>query len=249
MEGVAAGAGAGGVGVVDGEPLLLDAVDEVDDGALQVRGAHPVDADLEAVVVAEQVAIGTLGVLIVLNQVVLRFEKAMYEDPKQDLNKLWWDLVEKYQLIKRPEGRNAPDYASKIHIVSAPAYYHNYMMGQLFASQVHHAIAREVLEETGVRVRGCRYLGSQPWPFPGQLMLGFIASAEPDEPRVDDELEDARWFDADEIRAARARDGDEDDDGVRLSAPLSISRWLVDQWLSTIEHGASDRDKPGGGAR
>src|SRR2546422_8048372 len=59
---------------------------------------------------------------------------------------LWWDLVEKYQMVKRPEGRNAPDYASKIHIVVAPAYYHNYMMGQLFASQVHHAIARNVLK-------------------------------------------------------------------------------------------------------
>jgi peptidyl-dipeptidase A len=79
-------------------------------------------------------------------QVVLRFEKSMYEDPDQDLNKLWWDLVEKYQMLKRPEGRNAPDYASKIHIVSTPVYYHNYMMGQLFASQVHHAIARDVFK-------------------------------------------------------------------------------------------------------
>jgi len=77
-------------------------------------------------------------------QVMLRFEKAMYENPDQDLNKLWWDLVEKFQGLKRPAGRNAPDYASKIHIVSAPVYYHNYMMGQLFASQVHHAIARDV---------------------------------------------------------------------------------------------------------
>jgi peptidyl-dipeptidase A len=78
-------------------------------------------------------------------QVMLHFEKAMYENPEQDLNKRWWDLVEKYQEVKRPPGRNSPDYASKIHVVSAPAYYHNYMMGQLFASQVHHAIAREVL--------------------------------------------------------------------------------------------------------
>jgi peptidyl-dipeptidase A len=69
-------------------------------------------------------------------QVMLRFEKAMYENPDQDLNKLWWDLVEKYQELRRPANRNAPDYASKIHIVSAPVYYHNYMMGQLFASQV-----------------------------------------------------------------------------------------------------------------
>lgn len=77
-------------------------------------------------------------------QVMLRFEKAMYEDPDQDLGKLWWGLVEKYQGLKQPEGRNAPDYGSKIHIVSAPVYYHNYMMGQLFASQVHHAIARDL---------------------------------------------------------------------------------------------------------
>jgi peptidyl-dipeptidase A len=79
-------------------------------------------------------------------QVMLRFEMELYAHPDQDLNKLWWDLVEKYQLVKRPEGRNAPDYASKVHIVVAPAYYHNYMMGQLFASQVHHTIAREVLK-------------------------------------------------------------------------------------------------------
>jgi len=77
-------------------------------------------------------------------QVMLRFEKGMYENPDQDLNKLWWDLVEKYQMVKRPRGRNAPDYGSKVHIVTAPVYYHNYMMGELFASQVHHAIAREV---------------------------------------------------------------------------------------------------------
>jgi peptidyl-dipeptidase A len=77
-------------------------------------------------------------------QVMLRFEKSMYEDPEQDLNKLWWDQVEKYQQLRRPPERNEPDYGSKIHIVSAPVYYHNYMMGELFASQLHHAIARKV---------------------------------------------------------------------------------------------------------
>ena len=73
--------------------------------------------------------------------------KEMWRINLQELygpDKLWWDLVEKYQGLKRPSGRNAPDYGSKIHIVSAPVYYHNYMMGQLFASQVHHAICREV---------------------------------------------------------------------------------------------------------
>lgn len=84
-------------------------------------------------------------------QVMLRFEKGLYNDPSQDLNSLWWELVEKYQLIKRPEGRDAPDYASKIHIVVAPAYYHNYMMGELFACQVNHTIAREVLKITDAK--------------------------------------------------------------------------------------------------
>ena len=77
-------------------------------------------------------------------QVMLRFEMAMYDDPDQDLNKLWWDLVEKYQGMKRPAGRSAPDFASKIHIVTAPCYYHNYIMGELFACQVHAAIARDL---------------------------------------------------------------------------------------------------------
>lgn len=79
-------------------------------------------------------------------QVMLRFEQAMYRNPDQDLNALWWDLAEKYQLLKRPADRNAPDYASKIHIVVAPVYYHNYMMGELFACQVNQAIARDVLK-------------------------------------------------------------------------------------------------------
>jgi peptidyl-dipeptidase A len=83
-------------------------------------------------------------------QVMLRFEKGLYEDPEQDLNKLWWDLVEKYQGLHRPDDRNAPDYAAKIHIVSAPCYYHNYMLGQLFACQVHRAICREVLKTDDV---------------------------------------------------------------------------------------------------
>ena len=79
-------------------------------------------------------------------QVMLRFEQGMYENPGQDLNALWWTLVEKYQGMKKPAGRNAPDYGSKIHICSAPVYYHNYMMGQLFASQVHHALCKEVYD-------------------------------------------------------------------------------------------------------
>lgn len=92
-------------------------------------------------------------------QVMLRFEKGMYENPEQDLNKLWWDLVEKYQGLRRPPGRNAPDYGAKYHIVGAPVYYHNYMMGELFASQVHHTIARKVYN--GADPRTVVYVGNK----------------------------------------------------------------------------------------
>ena len=105
-------------------------------------------------------------------------------------------------------------------------------------------VAREVLEETGVRVRSARYLASQPWPFPGALMLGFIAEAEPDEPVVGDELEDARWFEADEVRQALAgdwRSADGAGGGIVLSPPISIARWLAERWLAEVTGAAGSR--------
>jgi len=77
-------------------------------------------------------------------QVMMHFEKSMYENPEQDLNKLWWNLVKKFQLIDF--SRNKPDWASKIHLVSAPVYYHNYLLGELLASQLHAYICRNVLK-------------------------------------------------------------------------------------------------------
>jgi len=68
-------------------------------------------------------------------QVMYRFEKAMYENPDQDLNQLWWNMVEKYQMMKEPEGRDMPDWATKIHVALYPCYYHNYLLGELLASQ------------------------------------------------------------------------------------------------------------------
>jgi len=78
-------------------------------------------------------------------QVMFRFEKSMYENPDQDLNRLWWDLVEKYQMIKKPEGRNNADWASKIHVALYPCYYHNYQLGELLASQLQAAINTRIL--------------------------------------------------------------------------------------------------------
>ncbi|MEO8365672.1 MAG: NAD(+) diphosphatase [Pseudoxanthomonas sp.] len=98
-------------------------------------------------------------------------------------------------------------------------------------------VVREVFEETRVRVRSCRYLGAQPWPFPGALMLGFTADAEPDPPQVDGELEEARWFDLEEISAARQRKGD-DQSGMLLSPSISIARSLIEHWYAGMTTGS-----------
>jgi len=78
--------------------------------------------------------------------VMYNFEKQLYADPDQDLNDLWWDLVEKYQLIRRPPGPADAGWASKLHFTTAPCYYHNYMLGELLASQLHHYIVHKVLK-------------------------------------------------------------------------------------------------------
>lgn len=84
-------------------------------------------------------------------QVMYRFEKSMYEDPDQDLNTKWWELVEKYQLVKKPEGRNEPDWASKIHIATSPCYYHNYLLGEMLASQFTYYVGKNILKTEDVK--------------------------------------------------------------------------------------------------
>ncbi len=89
------------------------------------------------------------------------------------------------------------------------------------------AVVREVAEETGLAVRDVRYRGSQPWPFPSSLMLGFRAICDPDASPVpaDGELEDARWFTRDELRA---------DNGTLLPTPVSIAWCLITDWLDGV---------------
>jgi NAD+ diphosphatase len=88
------------------------------------------------------------------------------------------------------------------------------------------AVAREVAEEVGLRVDDIRYVGSQPWPFPQSLMLGFVARADGDDTlRLDaDEIEEARWFTRAELRAG---------EGPRaLPPPVSIARHILDRWVA-----------------
>jgi len=86
------------------------------------------------------------------------------------------------------------------------------------------AVAREVLEETGVPVHDVRYHSSQPWPFPSSLMIGFEASASPDSPILaSDELEDARWFTRLDFTSGK----------VPLPPSRAISYRLISQWLNS----------------
>jgi len=81
------------------------------------------------------------------------------------------------------------------------------------------AVVREVREEVGVELADVRYFGSQPWPFPNSLMVGFLARYAGGALRLqEDEIEDARWFTADDL--------------PRLPSPMSIARRLVEDFLA-----------------
>jgi len=95
---------------------------------------------------------------------------------------------------------------------------------------IEEAVAREVFEEAGVRVRDVSYVSSQPWPFPSQLMIGCHAIAESAGLTIDTrELEEAHWFTREEIAAAMA--GDES--GRLLTPPsVAIAHHLLKWWLA-----------------
>ncbi len=89
---------------------------------------------------------------------MLHFEQEMYKNPDQDLNKLWWSLKAKYQLQSPPINMKGHDYGAKMHVVGAPVYYHNYMLGDLFACQLYDYISTEVM--------GCQPLQSSFYGHP-----------------------------------------------------------------------------------
>jgi NAD+ diphosphatase len=109
------------------------------------------------------------------------------------------------------------------------------------AESLEEAVAREVMEEVGVRVTDATYRSSQPWPFPAQLMLGFRAETADETIRLqDDEIADARWFTRADVRrvlAAETGGGAALFDGqeVRLPRAISIARRLILEWAEEAE--------------
>lgn len=92
------------------------------------------------------------------------------------------------------------------------------------------ALRREVYEEAGIRVGATRYFGSEPWPFPRSLMLGYFATAETTQISLRDaELEEARWFDRRELAELQER--------MLAARPqlYTIARRLIDTWLTAEE--------------
>ncbi|GGL02040.1 NADH pyrophosphatase [Mangrovihabitans endophyticus] len=100
------------------------------------------------------------------------------------------------------------------------------------------AVLREVHEEVGVRTGVPRYEGSQSWPFPGSLMLGFTAVADPGQPLALDpeEIDEARWFTRDEIRRMIAGEHRDPETGLSLRLPMraSIAFFLIEGWLGDL---------------
>jgi peptidyl-dipeptidase A len=88
---------------------------------------------------AARMLVFTRWVLVMTN-----FERELYGNPEADLDSIWWGLVQRHQLVTPPDGREAPDWAAKIHIALAPVYYHTYLYGGIVAAQVRDFLTGEV---------------------------------------------------------------------------------------------------------
>ena len=98
---------------------------------------------------------------------------------------------------------------------------------------IEEAVAREVFEEAGVRVRDIRYVASQPWPFPSSLMIGCYARADDAAITIDaTELDDARWFSREEVEEAMAAVALGEDGKAFIAPPrTAVAHVLMRWWL------------------
>lgn len=119
--------------------MLMGRLTKNADWLQRYLGVGEGEARAAADVLGKHLRLGEL-IFIRWGLVMVYFERELYRDPGQDLNRLWWRLVGELQGINPPEGRDAPDYASKIHLGTAPVYYQNYLLGTLTASQIKAAL-------------------------------------------------------------------------------------------------------------
>ena len=123
------------------------------------------------------------------------------------------------------DGRDRLLLARNAHF---PRGFHSVLAGFVEPGEsLENAVAREVAEEVGITVEEVQYMGSQPWPFPRSLMLGYRAWA-PDAAELtlqEDEIAEARWFSREELAAALEAEE------VSLPGPASMGRALIDDWF------------------
>ena len=94
---------------------------------------------------------------------------------------------------------------------------------------IEEAVAREVMEEAGIRVKNVRYHSSQPWPFPCSLMIGCMAEAASTTIHKDDEeMSDVRWFDRQEVLMAL----EEQSERLTVPGPIAIAHHLIKAWAT-----------------
>lgn len=120
-----------------------------------------------------------------------------------------------------------------------PAGMYSHVAGFVEAGEsLEGCVKREVAEEVGVEVDRIRYLGSQPWPFPRSLMVGFHAVGDPAAPIIleDEEISEAGWFDVDDVRAALAGEGD-----LIVAGPVSIANVMLRSWVNAVDRAEAER--------
>jgi peptidyl-dipeptidase A len=121
--------------LTEGVAMMFGRLTRDPDWLTEVAGVPGREVDAVRDVLAEQLRAGLL-VFARWVLVMTTFERDLYRDPERDLGTHWWDLVERYQQVRRPSGPRPSDWASKIHVALTPVYYQHYLYGEMFASQL-----------------------------------------------------------------------------------------------------------------